>query len=1218
MLEVYHLLPILRHDSTRGCSTKVLVLGLALVTAVGAQIQTSAPSINSGGVLNGASYSGALAPGGIASVFGDFLVKLPSTAQALPVPTSVSGLSFDFGDDVLAPLFYVSNGQVNLQIPWELAGQDQVAVSAVMNGAVGSPVTVNISPYGPGIFSTNGQGSGQGAILSPSYKLADPSTPAIAGSDVVQIFCTGLGPVTNPPATGSAALSQPLSWTTATPTVTIGGASAKVLFSGLAPGFVGLYQVNAIVPSDATRGSEIPVSISIGGVGSNTVTMAVQAASGPGILQINVTGLPAGVPANVAISSPGGFSTVITASQDLQVPAGTYTIQPNLAPAGKVSYGAYTLQQGPVTIDPGWTSTVDVPYATVIPQTTVIVNQQTAQGVSVAADGSTVSVPTSTQAAQSLSPGDVLAIGITPTTPGGLLRKIVSLTQSGQQIVATTKQATLLDAFPQSAFAFSGPITAHDSAVVANGSDIRIVRRLRSLKTAAATPAEASETCTSDTGIPIEMFNTPIVDDDNGSVTVSGEIDICPSYNFNWNFDLLAPISLTGSITLTQTAHLSFAGDYTYSFDKKISIPPIVGDPVAVGPVVLTPIIQFFIGASGDVGGSFSFGASETGSATGGVSYQNGQWSPVTQPPTVSFTPDPTNVDASASAKAYAGAAIGLNIEGVATTEFSPDVFVELSANPLDLSSPWWTLTAGIECPVSIDVSIFGLVNLGNHELGDVFDYSTVVAQASGGFQPPNYTLTVNESGHGTAASTDGTINCANGGGACSASYASGTTVTLNANAASGWTFQGWSGACNGSNPCTVAMNSNLSATATFTQNAVNYTLTVNESGQGTVTSTDGKINCANGGGACSASYASGSNVTLNANAASGWTLQGWSGPCSGGNPCTVAMNSNLSATATFTQNAVNYTLTVNESGQGTVTSTDGKINCANGGGTCSASYASGTNVTLNANAASGWTLQGWSGPCSGGNPCTVAMNSNLSATATFTQNAVNYTLTVNESGQGTVTSTDGKINCANGGGTCSASYASGTNVTLNANAANGWTLQGWSGACSGGNPCTVTMNSNLSATATFTQNAVNYTLTVNESGQGTVTSTDGKINCANGGGTCSASYASGTNVTLNANAASGWTLQGWSGACSGGNPCTVTMNSNLSATATFTQNAVNYTLTVNESGQGTVTSTDGKINCANGGGTCSASYASGSSVTLNANAASGWTFQGWSGACNG
>jgi len=176
-------------------------------------------------------------------------------------------------------------------------------------------------------------------------------------------------------------------------------------------------------------------------------------------------------------------------------------------------------------------------------------------------------------------------------------------------------------------------------------------------------------------------------------------------------------------------------------------------------------------------------------------------------------------------------------------------------------------------------------------------------------------------------------------------------------------------------------------------------------------------------------------------------------------------------------------------------------------------------------------------------------------------------TLSVSEGGvgQGTVTSTDGKINCTNGSGTCGATYANGTAVTLNANATTGSTFSGWSGACSGGNPCQVTMNANQTATATF--NALNFTLTVSEAGQGTVTSTDGKINCTNGTGTCSVAYASGTPVTLNSTAASGWTFSGWSGPCTGANPCQLVMNSNLNPTANFTANTA-WTI-VHKTGKG-------------------------------------------------
>lgn len=91
----------------------------------------------------------------------------------------------------------------------------------------------------------------------------------------MQIYCTGLGAVTNQPATGAPALSAPLSWTAATPTVSIGGATAPVVFSGLAPGEVGLYQVDAQVPSGIAAGAAVPVTISVGGATSNTATLVI-------------------------------------------------------------------------------------------------------------------------------------------------------------------------------------------------------------------------------------------------------------------------------------------------------------------------------------------------------------------------------------------------------------------------------------------------------------------------------------------------------------------------------------------------------------------------------------------------------------------------------------------------------------------------------------------------------------------------------------------------------------------------------------------------------------------------------------------------------------------------------------------------------------------------------------------------------------------------------
>jgi uncharacterized protein (TIGR03437 family) len=239
------------------------------------------PAANhSAGIVNAASYVPAVAAGSIASVLGSSLSSVQAVASTIPLPATLASASFQIGGRA-APLFFVSPSQVNLQIPWELAGQPQAMVTATVGATLSYQHMMSLAPFAPGLFTLDEANSSQGVVTIAGTPLfAAPqsvpvSRPAHPG-ELIAVYCTGLGAVSNQPATGTAAPASPLSVTIATPTVTVGGILAQVAFSGLAPGAVGLYQVNVQVPVGAPAGDAVPVILSIGGVASNTVTIAVQ------------------------------------------------------------------------------------------------------------------------------------------------------------------------------------------------------------------------------------------------------------------------------------------------------------------------------------------------------------------------------------------------------------------------------------------------------------------------------------------------------------------------------------------------------------------------------------------------------------------------------------------------------------------------------------------------------------------------------------------------------------------------------------------------------------------------------------------------------------------------------------------------------------------------------------------------------------------------------
>jgi uncharacterized protein (TIGR03437 family) len=243
------------------------------------------PAISQGGVVNAASFAAgrSVAPGSIASVFGVELAHTRASAPAAPLPTTLGGAALTFNDSRPAPLFFVSPGQANLQIPWELAGAETALLAAEADGLQSAAVDVSLTSVQPGIFTMDQSGAGQGAVLISGMGLLAAPTGAFANSrpartgEFLEVFATGLGPVTNTPASGAESPDDPLAETLLEVRARIGDSqSYPAQFSGLAPGFVGLYQVNIELVGDVPSGPAIPLTLIAGKTESNTVTIAIE------------------------------------------------------------------------------------------------------------------------------------------------------------------------------------------------------------------------------------------------------------------------------------------------------------------------------------------------------------------------------------------------------------------------------------------------------------------------------------------------------------------------------------------------------------------------------------------------------------------------------------------------------------------------------------------------------------------------------------------------------------------------------------------------------------------------------------------------------------------------------------------------------------------------------------------------------------------------------
>lgn len=228
-------------------------------------------------VANAASFVPGLVAGSIASAFIAGVIETEGVigAASIPLPATLGGVSVTV-DGRAAPLYGVARTpageQVNFQVPFETAGPDRATV-VVRRGEVSTaPFEAALVAAQPGIFTLDGTAAL--AVRADGNRLVTAAEPLAAG-EYIYFYATGLGAVTNPPATGAASPREPLAHAVAAPRVILGGVPAELLFAGLAPDFVGIYQVNIRVPAGAPAGNPELV-IEAGGVSSAPARVPVR------------------------------------------------------------------------------------------------------------------------------------------------------------------------------------------------------------------------------------------------------------------------------------------------------------------------------------------------------------------------------------------------------------------------------------------------------------------------------------------------------------------------------------------------------------------------------------------------------------------------------------------------------------------------------------------------------------------------------------------------------------------------------------------------------------------------------------------------------------------------------------------------------------------------------------------------------------------------------
>jgi uncharacterized protein (TIGR03437 family) len=265
-------MPLIRTVAPLPGMGNVVILTTSGVTVLSGRYDAAVapPSITA--IVNAADGGNTVAPGGLISIYGKNMSPTSVATSQMPLPTAL-GQSCMVANGKLVPLLFVSSTQINAQLPSSARGNTTLTIHTP--GGVSDNFNLAVSGTAPSVFTSGSVGPLNGlatVVRADNNQLVTPTNP-VHPNDSLVVYLTGLGATSPAVEDGMPAPAEPLATAVVNPTLTLGGTNLNVSYAGLAPGYVGVYQINASVPYGVPLGMEIPLVIDQGG---NSTTLNVR------------------------------------------------------------------------------------------------------------------------------------------------------------------------------------------------------------------------------------------------------------------------------------------------------------------------------------------------------------------------------------------------------------------------------------------------------------------------------------------------------------------------------------------------------------------------------------------------------------------------------------------------------------------------------------------------------------------------------------------------------------------------------------------------------------------------------------------------------------------------------------------------------------------------------------------------------------------------------